>query len=160
MKLVITDLAESNFSITGEHKIIRPGAIAPCIGCFGCWVQTPGRCVIHDGWETLGETLGKSEELILISACCWGSVSPFVKTAQDRILSFFLPDFEIRRGEMHHKLRYKGTRSLTAVFYGSVTEHERETAEKLMRANAVNYSASLAAVHFCASAKDTEGVSL
>jgi len=27
--------------------------IAACVGCFGCWVKTPGNCVIDDyGRET------------------------------------------------------------------------------------------------------------
>ena len=25
-----------------------------CIGCFGCWLKTPGTCVIKDGFENMG----------------------------------------------------------------------------------------------------------
>ena len=32
---------------------LRDMQIANCIGCFGCWVKTPGTCVIDDdGRET------------------------------------------------------------------------------------------------------------
>ena len=106
MKLVITDLKDFSISIKGEHRIIKPqGAIHPCIGCFGCWVKTPGQCVMHDGYENTGMYMSKCTELILISQCCYGGVSPFVKTVQDRAISYIHPDFVIRKGEMHHKRR-------------------------------------------------------
>jgi len=31
-----------------ENLILRDIEIAPCMGCFGCWVQTPGVCLIDD----------------------------------------------------------------------------------------------------------------
>ena len=88
MKLIITDIEEFNFSVEGEHKIIKPQqSIHHCIGCFGCWIKTPGRRVIHDGYEDTGIEMGRCKELILISRCCYGSVSPFVKMVQDRAIS-------------------------------------------------------------------------
>ena len=84
MKLIITDIKDFNIPIQEEHKIISPqGDIRNCIGCFGCWVKTPGKCVIHDGYEETGIDMSKCTEMILISECCYGSVSPFVKAVQD-----------------------------------------------------------------------------
>ena len=35
-----------------NHKVdvmvLRNEKIAPCLGCFGCWLKTPGKCVIND----------------------------------------------------------------------------------------------------------------
>jgi len=31
-----------------ENLILRDIEIAPCVECFGCWVQTPGVCLIDD----------------------------------------------------------------------------------------------------------------
>ena len=119
MKLIITDIEDFNIPVEGEYKLIKPqGNIRHCTGCFGCWIKTPGKCVISDGYENTGIDMGKCTELILISQCYYGSVSPFVKAVQDRAISYIHPDFVIRKGEMHHKRRYKNVISLSAYFYG------------------------------------------
>ncbi len=91
MKLIITDIENFNVPVEGEYKIIKPkGDIRHCIGCFGCWVKTPGKCVIHDGYYETGVVMSKCTELIIISRCYYGSVSPFVKMVQDRAISIFI----------------------------------------------------------------------
>lgn len=162
MKLIITDLENFNIPIKGEYKLIKPqGDIRHCIGCFGCWVKTPGQCVIHDGYENTGADMGKCSELILISKCCYGSVSPFVKNVQDRALSYIHPDFVIRKGEMHHKRRYKNVISLSAYFYGeNITDDEKETARNIMQANADNYDGLVKNVRFYNTIEELEGISL
>ena len=162
MKLIITDLENFNIPIKGEYKLIKPqGDIRHCIGCFGCWVKTPAQCVIHDGYENTGADMGKCSELILISKCCYGSVSPFVKNVQDRALSYIHPDFVIRKGEMHHKRRYKNVISLSAYFYGeNITDDEKETARNIMQANADNYDGLVKNVRFYNTIEELEGISL
>ena len=54
MKLLIHDYTPEEFAplaaqYEGWDVISDDGTIRPCIGCFGCWVKTPGQCVIHDG---------------------------------------------------------------------------------------------------------------
>lgn len=162
MKLIVTDLEDLKVLIEGDHKVIGPGkGIHSCVGCFGCWVRTPGKCVIHDGYESTGIALGKCEELILISRCCYGSVSPFVKMVLDRAISYIHPDFVIRNGEMHHKRRYKNVISLSAYLYGEdMTREEIETARRLMQANADNYDGKLKSVLFYKTAQELEGLVL
>lgn len=162
MKLIITDIKDFNLPITGAHKIISPQTgIRHCIGCFGCWVKTPGTCVIHDGYENTGIDMSKCTELILISQCYYGSASPFVKTVQDRAISYIHPDFVIRKGEMHHKRRYQNVISLSAYFYGeNITEAEKETARKMINANADNYDARVKEIRFYRSLKEMEGITL
>ena len=82
-------IIDFNIPVEGEYKIIKPqGNIHHCIGCFGCWIKTPGKCVIHDSYECTGVDMSKCTELILICQCYYGSVSPFVKTVQDRAISY------------------------------------------------------------------------
>lgn len=162
MKLIITDMENFNIPIKGEHKVIKPeGSIRHCIGCFGCWGKTPGKCVIHDGYESTGAAMGKCTELIFVSRCCYGSVSPFVKMVQDRAISYVHPDFVIRKGKMHHKRRYKNVILLSAYLYGeNITADEKATARDIMEANADNYDGSVKAVRFYESAKELEGIVL
>ena len=105
--------------------------------------------------------MGKCTELILISRCCYGSVSPFVKAVQDRAISYIHPDFVLRKGEMHHKRRYSNVIALSAYFYGeNLTEQEKETARKIIAANADNYDGLVKKVCFFGSAQELEGIVL
>lgn len=162
MKLIITDMENFNIPVEGEYKVISPkGSIHHCIGCFGCWIKTPGKCVIHDGYEGTGIDMGKCDELIIISECCYGGVSPFIKTVQDRAISYIHPDFVIRKGEMHHKRRYKNVITQSAYFYGeNITDEEKELAKELMQANADNYDGIVKDVYFYESLKELEGITL
>ncbi len=162
MKLIITDIENADFSVEGPHKVIKPGrSIHPCIGCFGCWIKTPGKCVIHDGYEGTGMDMSQCTELILVSRCVYGSVSPFVKMVQDRAIPYLHPDFVIRRGEMHHKRRYQNMLHLSACFYGEdTTDAEKETARKIIQANADNFDGTVERVLFCKSPEELAGIAL
>lgn len=162
MKLIITDIENFHIKVEDEYKLISPtGSIHPCVGCFGCWVKTPGKCVIHDGYEGTGSDMGKCSELILVSRCCYGSVSPFVKNVQDRAISYIHPDFVIRKGEMHHRRRYRNVISLSFYFYGKgITENEKETAKKIAQANADNYDGAVKSVRFYNSVEELEEITL
>ena len=119
-----------------------------CIGCFGCWLKTPGTCIIKDGFENMGQRLSQVSAFILISKATFGSYSSAVKNVLDRSISYVLPFFEIRNGEMHHGERYFNDRTISALFYGDMSDEEKRTAESLVQANAVNLNATLGKVHF------------
>lgn len=162
MKLIITDMPQFPMAVKGEHKIIQPREeIHPCVGCFGCWVKTPGRCILPDSYREVGIEMGRCDALILVSRCCYGSVSPFVKMVQDRGLSYIHPDFVLRQGEMHHKRRYDNVLALSIHLYGAdITPAEKETARKLLAANAKDYDGLAKGVYFYETAEALEGVVL
>lgn len=155
MKLLIHDLENEEFqklflNLSKEVKIIAGGnTIHPCIGCFGCWIKTPAACVIRDKYGDMGEYLGKSDEVIIISQCCYGGYSPFVKNVLDRSISYIHPYFQIKRGEMHHKSRYTNKLVQQIWFYGKdITEKEKETATQLVKANCINLDSTLGKITF------------
>lgn len=162
MKLIVTDIKEPDFNVDGEYRIIRPDShVRNCMGCFGCWVKTPGKCIMNDGYENIGSYMAKCDELIFISRCCYGSLSPFVKMIQDRSIPYNHPDFVIRNGEMHHKRRYDNTIKVSAYFYGEgITDKEKETAKSLIQGNADNFYGNVDRICFFGSAAELEGITL
>jgi multimeric flavodoxin WrbA len=124
------------------------GKIHPCICCFGCWIKTPGQCVINDGYNAMGALISKCNQIIIVSRCFYGSYSPFVHNVLDRSISYLLPYFRTKDGETHHKNRYDHAIAFTAHFYGRVSDRERETARKLVAANGVNFFAQKTETYF------------
>jgi len=143
-----------------ETKVISDnGKINRCTCCFGCWLKTPGQCVIKDGYENMGRLFSTCDKLIIISRCFYGMYSPFVKNVLDRgACPYLLPYFKTRNGETHHPKRYKNKIALTAYFYGKIPDAEKETARKLVKANGVNLF-SKTEVFFYDSFEEIKGVS-
>ena len=134
------------------------GKIRPCTCCYGCWLKTPGQCVINDGYNNMGALLSKCNQLIIISQCTYGGYSPFVKNVLDRsVCPYLLPYFRTKKGETHHPKRYNNNIAFSVHFYGKVSEAEKETARKLVRANKNNLFQK-AAVCFYDSFDEIKGV--
>lgn len=164
MRLIISDLERDERRRLFPQPLAETiwleeeGPIHHCLGCFGCWVKTPGVCVIRDQYGDMGEMLSKCTEVIIISHCCYGGFSPFVKNVLDRSISYLHPYFTIRNGRMHHRRRYKNHFHLQVWFYGEdITVMEKETAEKLVKANAINMDASDYSVAFVRHIAEMEG---
>ena len=133
---------KSENSIENKEKeiiISNDSEIRNCTGCFCCWIKNPGRCILEDGYENLAELYSKAEKIIIISKCCYGTYSPFVKNVLDRSIPYLLPFFKLKNNEMHHTIRYKKKLFLEVYFYGKdLTELEKNIAEKTVKANCVN----------------------
>lgn len=145
MNVIIHDLEnilpEQIFTSGDRHIVSDNGCIKNCIGCFGCWIKTPGVCVLKDGYENMGELLSKAGNVIIISRCYYGGYSPFVKNVLDRSISYLLPFFTIKKNETHHKQRYKSRFRLYVYFYGeNISKNEAITAKKLVQANCTNFN--------------------
>lgn len=148
MKLVIHDLSQEKFHRLfpelerDSHVVCETGKISPCIGCFGCWIKTPGQCVIKDGCGDLGRIMAKCADIIIISQVIYGGFSPFVKNVLDRNIGYLLPFFQIRKGRMHHAPRYPNRLRITVLGYGNdATPEEEQTFRSIAEANSVNLNA-------------------
>ena len=144
MKLVIHDLKPEAWArIAGNYPDARVVSedrpIRPCVGCFGCWCVTPGECVVKDGFHDMGEQIHRAEEVVVISRYTYGGFSGFVKNVFDRSLAYVLPQFEIVKGESHHKKRYEEDKPFTFIFYGQeLTEAEKRSAWRYVKAVCTN----------------------
>lgn len=148
-RMILHDLdAETAAAVLGATRyddiFSARDKMAACKGCFGCWLRTPGRCILQDGAEDLGRRISACDELVLISESLYGGFSQVMKNALDRCISLCLPFFETRSGEMHHKSRYADKIELKACFYnaGKMTGEERELARDIAQANGLNFNAA------------------
>ena len=144
MEIIIHDLSEEKlnniYKNTDNSLIITDNKkIKSCMGCFYCWTKNPGECRIKDGYDNIAELYSKAEKIIIISKCCYGSYSPFIKNVLDRSIPYLLPFFKIKNKEMHHTIRYKKNLSFEVCFYGkNISNEEKEIAKNLVKANCIN----------------------
>ncbi len=156
MRMVIYDAGGSSvlekcagkYRSKGEFWFNAAPMVKPCAGCFGCWLKTPGKCIIKDRCQGVPARLARSSTFVIISPVLYGSYSPEIKAVLDRSIGYILPYFHMVNGEMHHVLRYNHRFVINAFFYGSCNEKEKSTAEKLVRANTVNLGAEKAEIKF------------
>lgn len=117
--------------------------LEPCIGCFGCWIRTPGVCIHRrDGGGAYLAELFDADALAIVSRIRWGGYSASVKSYADRSIPILHPFFRILNGEMHHQLRYAAAPKLLAVGYGAANEAEEATFRALAEAHGDNLGSS------------------
>lgn len=60
--------------------------IAHCVGCFGCWTKTPGRCVIRNDAIKIYPVIAKSERVLYVSRVKYGGYDSPMKTMLERAI--------------------------------------------------------------------------
>ncbi len=116
-----------------------------CVGCFGCWLKTPGECVFKDVSNDISKAYIGSEIAIFVSPVKYGCYTPAIRRTLDRMLPNILPFFKKIHGEVHHAPRYKQYPDFVAFGYGEdITMEEADTFRSLCDANAINYQANKA----------------
>lgn len=78
-----------------------------CKGCFGCWIRTPGECVIDDEGRDVARAYVQNDLVVLYTPITFGGYSSTLKRAVDRLIPNILPHFTLVHGEVHHKRRYR-----------------------------------------------------
>lgn len=95
---------------TYGHKVeqidLRDLRLRYCIGCFGCWVKTPGECVSRDASLEMGRAVMQSDFTLWAAPLKMGFPSELLKRANDKHLPLIHPYMEVDHGEAHHLKRY------------------------------------------------------
>lgn len=118
---------------------LRDKEIAPCQGCFGCWIKTPGVCVINDEGREAVKMAVQSDLMVFLTPVTFGGYSSELKKAVDRLIPVVLPLFTNIRGEMHHKPRYLKYPHLVGIGVLHQPDEESEQIFKtLVARNAIN----------------------
>ncbi|MFP4482998.1 MAG: flavodoxin family protein [Thermovirgaceae bacterium] len=110
-----------------SHRRLRELDIKPCRGCFGCWLKTPGLCVVPDDTDLLRRDIVQSDLVLLASPLKMGFISALLRRAVEKMIPLVLPHLKIVNGEFHHRVRYNHL----PVMAGLVQEEGDTTAEDL-----------------------------
>mgnify|MGYP001765971803 CR=1 FL=1 len=116
--------------------------IKPCLGCFGCWVKTPGECLIKDEGQEIPKKIVSSDLFIFITPLSFGGYSSEMKKALDRCIPILLPFFRNLNGEIHHKMRYDKYPNIIA--FGINKDKDENTIKsfkELIQRNSINLGA-------------------
>ena len=154
MKLLIHDLSAAEWAevaqrFEGWSVVSDDGGIRPCMGCFGCWVKTPGRCVLNDAYAHMPRLLAEADEVLVMSRYTYGGFSSFVKNVFDRSIGYVLPFFEVVDGEMHHKARCSSKVPVSFGFRGEgLTEMDKLRARVYVQAVCRNLRRPLGDLRF------------
>lgn len=143
--IIISDLLkEENSKLIKNiknYKVYSPDTaeIKKCMGCFNCWVKTPGCCIIDDLSKEINRDAINSNNLIVITKITYGGYSPYVKKIFERMLPNILPYFKVENNETHHAPRYNRYPNLTIIGYGDdLLDQEKVLFNNLVKANAIN----------------------
>jgi len=135
-------LRRGGWQVTGLP--LREIEIAPCLGCFGCWMKTPGVCVIDDAGRDVARRMVQSDLLVYLTPLTFGGFSSELKKAIDRSIPNLSPFFRLVRGEVHHARRYARYPRLVGIAVsadGKADPDEEELFDTLVRRNAINLHA-------------------
>lgn len=109
-----------------------------CVGCFGCWTKTPGKCVIRDDAVTVYPKIAQSEAVIYVSRIRYGSYDIAMKTVLERAIPVQQAFIRVLDGETHHIQRRVVPKKAVIIAYGADGEEEREIFRRLVSRNARN----------------------
>ncbi len=135
---LVDALAEAGYGT--EILRLREKAIAPCLGCFGCWVKTPGECVIDDDGRSVARAAARCDLLVYLTPVTFGGLSSELKKAVDRLIPDISPFFARVQGETHHQRRYARCPSLIGLGVLPQPDRQAESIFKtLVEHNALNW---------------------
>lgn len=123
-------------------NVIKLGdqTVSSCIGCWNCWLKTPGKCVMKDQMAESYADYVNSDTVILLMSTAAGFVHHKVKAFLDRTIPHYHPYIELVDGECHHVARYD--RYPDMVFYfenEGLTSQEEQVIEDYLYRTAFHF---------------------
>lgn len=123
--------------------------ISNCVGCFGCWTKTPGRCVIRDDATRVYPLIAASDKVLYVSRIKYGGYDTIMKTMLERAIPVQQAFLRIVQGETHHVQRAVTSKQAVIVAYGETSEEEQALFRRLVERNARNMNFASHRVVFC-----------
>lgn len=145
MKLLMTDTPlDIPFTENEENRYVDLSQlrITSCNGCFGCWVKTPGKCVIRDDAPQVYPLIAQSDKILYVSRLYYGSYDIPMKRMLERGIPVQKAFIRLHENETHHVQRNVQKKHAIIIAYGETTEKEREIFKRLIERNAKNQNFS------------------
>lgn len=162
MNLVLSDrpLGLTENVLGSDTKVVdlTTKKIANCMGCFGCWVRTPGKCVIRDDATEIYPLIAKSQNVIYVSRVVYGGYDSTMKRMLERAIPIQQAFIRLHNGETHHVQRDVEAKNAVIVAYGANDEKEQELFRKIVERNANNMNFASYKVIFISEDKVDETV--
>jgi multimeric flavodoxin WrbA len=136
-----------------DHQVallnLRNMDLKYCVGCFDCWIKTPGECIARDDGKILRQEIISSDLLIWASPLRMGYVSSLLKRSMDKSIPLLLPYFDPVNGELHHAGRYHHYPLTGLIYEREIDTDEADCAlvENMFARTSLNFRSRLT---FCA----------
>lgn len=143
MKLILSDTPLQDIEQKGtdiRYFDLSACKIAHCVGCFGCWTKTPGKCVIRDDAVKIYPCIAQSDRVLYISRIKYGGYDTIMKTMLERAIPVQQAFIRILDGETHHVQRIVVPKQATIIAYGEISDEEQTLFRQLVDRNARNMS--------------------
>ena len=142
MKLIVSDYTLQCSDYLNENGInyfdLTKCNIKNCIGCFSCWVKSPGKCIIRDDAIKIYTLLAQSEHLIYISKVKYGCYDTKMKTYLERTIPIQQAFIRLYHNETHHVQRNVAYKKAIIIAYGNIEDAEKEIFKALVARNSHN----------------------
>ncbi len=121
-----------------------------CRGCWGCWVKTPGECVVKDDTREIRRQCIHSDLVIFASPVIMGFTSALLKRAHERLLPLIHPYFELVDGVVRHLARYDKYPLMALLLEKGedVDEEDIKIISDIYRRDAINFKTSFCFTRF------------
>lgn len=124
-----------------EMISLREEHVNDCIGCWSCWLKTPGKCVWKDDMSQQYSTYMDSDRVLILSDVKNGFLSGHTKAFLDRIIPLYMPYIYIENKECHHVTRYDQYPDMYLHYDpAQVTVHEAQAIDSYWARTAYHFS--------------------
>ncbi|MCI0513757.1 NAD(P)H-dependent oxidoreductase, partial [candidate division KSB1 bacterium] len=116
-----------------------------CVGCWGCWLKTPGECSVKDDSALVCREMINSDFVLFASPVTLGFTNALMKKTLDKTIPLLHPYIEIDHGECHHRPRYTKYPALGLLLEkaADTDPEDLEIITQAMRRYALNFKSNL-----------------
>jgi len=98
-----------------ETVYLKEKEFQPCVGCYTCWVKTPGVCVFKDDMPDILEKVKVCDILVYATPLYNYNMTSLLKAFQERLLPLLDPHLIKPEGVYRHPPRYEVNRKIVLI---------------------------------------------